>query len=143
MRGEVVCLIAPPSESIRAFAAIRCASIRSRSDSAFASSATSGSRGAKGELFADCSLPGAFTRRFPKSSFGSRRMRESPGSREHLGLAVTSREWIQHLHVRLSEIVCVSGDDDEVVNERGRCDQTVLYRHRFTGFAQFTTSSSS
>jgi hypothetical protein len=37
-----------------------------------------------------------------------------------------SREWIKHLHVRLSEIERVSGDDDEIVNERGRCDQTVL-----------------
>ena len=50
-------------------------------------------------------------------------------------MTVMSREWIQHLHVRLSEIVRVSGDDDEIVNERGRCDQTVLDRHRFTGFA--------
>jgi hypothetical protein len=61
-----------------------------------------------------------------------------PGSREHLGLAVMSGEWIQHLHVRFSEIVCVSGDDDKIVNERRRCDQTVLYRHRFTGLAQFS-----
>jgi hypothetical protein len=61
-----------------------------------------------------------------------------PGSREQLGLAVLSREWIQHLHVRFSEIVCVSGDDDKIVNERRRCDQTVLYRHRFTGLAQFS-----
>ena len=52
--------------------------------------------------------------------------------REHLGLAMTSREWVQRLHVRFSEIVRVSGDDYEIVNERGRCDQTVLYRHRFT-----------
>ena len=49
-----------------------------------------------------------------------------------------SREWIQHLNVCFSEIVRVSGDDDEIVNERGRCDQTVLYRHRFTGLAQFS-----
>jgi hypothetical protein len=61
-----------------------------------------------------------------------------PASREHLGLAVMSGEWIQHLHVRFSEIVCVSGDDDKIVNERRRCDQTVLYRHRFTGLAQFS-----
>ena len=53
-------------------------------------------------------------------------------------MAVMSREWIQHLHLRFSEIVCFSGDDDEIVNERGRCDQTVLYRHRFTGLAQFS-----
>jgi hypothetical protein len=52
-------------------------------------------------------------------------------------MAVMSRECIQHLHVRYSEIVRVSGDDDEIVNERGRCDQTVLNRHRFTGLAQF------
>src|SRR5207253_2549802 len=57
---------------------------------------------------------------------------------EHLGLAMTSREWIQHLHVRFSEIVCVSRDDDEIVNERSRCDQAVLYRHRFTELAQFS-----
>src|SRR5437762_239737 len=66
----------------------------------------------------DCSSPGPFTRRSPKSSFGSRHKRELPGSREHLGLAMTSREWIQHLHVRFSKIVRVSGDDDEIVNER-------------------------
>jgi hypothetical protein len=53
-------------------------------------------------------------------------------------MTVMSREWIQHLHVRFSEIVCVSGDDDKIVNERRRCDQTVLYRHRFTGLAQFS-----
>ena len=53
-------------------------------------------------------------------------------------MAMMSREWIQHLHLRFSEIVCVSGDDDEIVNERGRCDQTVLYGHRFTGLAQFS-----
>jgi hypothetical protein len=39
--------------------------------------------------------------------------------------------------------VRVSGDDDEIVNERGRCDQTVLYRHRFTGLAQFSQKRSS
>ena len=44
----------------------------------------------------------------------------------------------QYLHVRFSEVVRVSGDDDEIVNERGRCDQTVLYRHRFSGLAQFS-----
>src|SRR6266542_4040497 len=124
--------------AILAFAAARCASIRSRFDSAFASSATSGSRAAEGESFRDRSSPGAFTRRFPNSSFGSRRKRELPGSRENFGLAMTSREWIQHLHVRLSEIVRVSGDDDEIVNERGRCDQAVLYRHRFTGLAKLS-----
>jgi hypothetical protein len=64
--------------------------------------------------------------------------RVTRGAREHLGLAVMSGEWIQHLHVRFSEIVCVSGDDDKIVNERRRCDQTVLYRHRFTGLAQFS-----
>jgi hypothetical protein len=53
-------------------------------------------------------------------------------------MTVMSREWIQQLHVRLSEIVRVSSDDDEIVYERGRCDQTVLYRHRFTGLAQFS-----
>ena len=54
------------------------------------------------------------------------------------GLAMKSREWIQHLHVRFSEIVRVSGDDDEIVNERRPCDQAVFYRHRFTGLAQFS-----
>jgi hypothetical protein len=49
-----------------------------------------------------------------------------------------SRKWIQHLHLRFSEIVRVSGDDDEIVNERRGCDQTVLDRHRFTGLAQFS-----
>jgi hypothetical protein len=39
--------------------------------------------------------------------------------------------------VRFSEIARVSGDDDEIVNERGRYNQTILYRHRFTGLAQF------
>jgi hypothetical protein len=53
-------------------------------------------------------------------------------------MTVMSGEWIQQLHVCLSEIVRVSGDDDEIVNERGRCNQTVLYRHRFAGFAQFS-----
>jgi hypothetical protein len=53
-------------------------------------------------------------------------------------MAVMSREWIQHLHVRFSEVVRLSGDDDEIVNERGRCDQTVLYWHRFTVLAQFS-----
>lgn len=48
--------------AILAFAAVRCASIRSRSDSAFASSVTSGSRAAEGESFRDDSSPGAFTR---------------------------------------------------------------------------------
>ena len=71
---------------------------------------------------------------FRNSGVGSGRKRELPGTREHLGLAMMSREWIQHLHVCLSEIVRVSRDDDEIVNERGRCDQAVLYRHRFTGF---------
>jgi hypothetical protein len=51
---------------------------------------------------------------------------------------MTSREWIQHLHARFSEIVRPSGDDDEIVNERRRCDQTVLYRHRSAGLAQFS-----
>jgi hypothetical protein len=46
---------------IRAFVAVRCASIRSRSDSAFASSVTSGFRAAEGESFRDGSSPGAFT----------------------------------------------------------------------------------
>ena len=53
-------------------------------------------------------------------------------------MAVMSREWIQHPHVRFSEIVRVSGDDDEIVNERRRCDQAVLYRYRFTGLAQLS-----
>jgi hypothetical protein len=51
---------------------------------------------------------------------------------------MTSREWIQHLHVRFSEIVRVSADDDEIVDERCRCNQAVLYRHRFTGLAQLS-----
>jgi hypothetical protein len=54
-------------------------------------------------------------------------------SGEGLGTAVILREWIQHLHVRFSEIMRVSGDDDEIVNKRGCGDQTVLYRHRFMG----------
>jgi len=53
-------------------------------------------------------------------------------------MVLMSREWIHHLHVRFSKIMRVSGDDDEIMNERGRCDQTVLYRHRFTGLAQFS-----
>jgi hypothetical protein len=36
---------------------------------------------------------------------------------------MTLREWIQHVHARFPEIVRVSGDDDEIVNERGRCNQ--------------------
>ena len=53
--------------------------IRSRSDSAFASSAMSGSRAGEGESFRDCSSPGGLTRRLMKCSFGSRGKRELPG----------------------------------------------------------------
>jgi hypothetical protein len=35
-------------------------------------------------------------------------------------------------------MVRVPGNDDEIVNERGPRDQTVLYRHRFTGLAQLS-----
>jgi hypothetical protein len=67
------------ASSILALAAARCASIRSRSDFALASSATSGSRAGEGESFRDCSSPGGLTRRLMKCSFGSRGKRELPG----------------------------------------------------------------
>lgn len=44
-----------------------------------------------------------------------------------------SHKCIQHFQVRFSEIVRVSGDDDEIANERSRCDQAAKANTKSTG----------
>jgi hypothetical protein len=50
-----------------------------------------------------------------------------------------SREWVQYLHTRFAEIARVSGDDDEIVTERGRCDRSAHQYGRLVG-SSFTRS---
>jgi hypothetical protein len=60
---------------IRAFTAVPCVSIRSRSGSCLRKLGDEWSRVAVGGPFRDCSSPGVFTRRSPQSRFELRRRR--------------------------------------------------------------------
>jgi hypothetical protein len=49
---------------------------------------------------------------------------------------VASGERVHHLHARLFEIAFIPRDDDQAMNERGGCNQTIFDGHRLAGSAK-------